>query len=79
MSEQTTQPTTQPKPRQFTLDEEIAELGREIGMRKGFYKKKVDSNQMTQSDADYKIGVMQSAQNRLKALKFLFSNHSNPF
>lgn len=68
-----------PKPMQFTLDEEIAEIGREINMRRGFYAKKVTAGQMTQTDADYKIGVMLSAQNRLKALKYLMSNLSNPY
>ncbi|WP_080056839.1 hypothetical protein [Spirosoma aerolatum] len=74
MADQTTK-----KAMQFTIDEEIAELNREIGLRYGFYKKKVDAGQMTQMDADYKIGVMTSAMNRLKALKFLLSNISNPY
>ncbi|MBN8824423.1 MULTISPECIES: hypothetical protein [unclassified Spirosoma] len=76
MAEQT-QPAK--KAMQFTIDEEIAEVNREIGLRYGFYKKKVDANQMTQMDADYRIGVMTSALNRLKALKFLLSNISNPY
>lgn len=77
MSDQ--QPTQKPKPQQFTLDEEIAELNREIGLRHGFYKKQVDANKMLQTDADYRIGVMTSAMNRLKAMKYLLSNISNPY
>ena len=65
--------------RQYTIDEEIAKVKREIGLRIGFYKKKVDSNQMTQIDADYRIGVMTSAMNRLKALKFLMNNLQTPY
>lgn len=71
--------TTKPKPQQFTIDEEINEINREIGMRYGFYKKKVDAGQMTQTDADYKIGTLTSAMNRLKALKYLTSNLSTPY
>lgn len=79
MAEQPEQQAPQPKPKQFTLEEEIAELNREIGLRHGFYKKKVAAGQMAQSDADYKIGVLTSAMNRLKAFKYLTSNVSNPY
>lgn len=68
-----------PKTKQFTIDEEIAEINREIGLRIGFYKKKVEAKQMSQSDADYKIQVLYSAMNRLKAIKYIFSNVLPPF
>lgn len=73
------QATAKPKTIQHTLDEEIAELQREIGLRHGVYPKFVASGKMQQMDADYQISVLYSAINRLKALRYLTSQISNPF
>ncbi|GAB3272714.1 hypothetical protein GCM10027347_44520 [Larkinella harenae] len=59
---------------QYTIDQEIQCLIREIGLRKSVYPKRIESGKLKQESADYEIAVMESALNRLKALRFLMSN-----
>jgi len=64
---------------QFSLDEEIDELNRELGFRHGVYPKSVAAGRMTQGDADYHIAVLKSAVGRLKSLRYLLANTQLPF
>lgn len=50
------------------LADEIAELQRELGMRKRVYADLVGTGRMNQAKADRQMAVMQSAVNRLKGL-----------
>ena len=44
---------------------QIAEVIREIGMRKQVYPRRVESGKMTQKEADYKIAVMMAVRDTL--------------
>lgn len=52
----------------LSLSEQIAEVGREIGMRKGVYPKWVASGKLTQAVADRQIACMEAAYATLKWL-----------
>ncbi len=55
----------------ITIDEEIAELEREIRLRQQVYPRWVDSKKMTRAKADRQIEVMRSAVESLHRLKGL--------
>jgi hypothetical protein len=54
---------------EITLKEQIAEVGREIGLRKNVYPKFVASKRMTQAGADMHITRMEAAYRTLKGLE----------
>ena len=51
------------------LKDQIAEVGRELGMRKGVYAKWVASGKMTQEDSDRRIALMDAVYRTLKWLE----------
>lgn len=53
------------------LKDQIAEVGRELGMRKGVYAKWVQSGRMTQEDSDKHIARLDAV---YKTLKWLEAN-----
>ena len=53
----------------ITLDDELVELTRELLLRRKVYPRWVANGQVTQARADRQIAVMESALNRLMALK----------
>lgn len=44
----------------ITMKAMLVECQRELGMRKSVYARRVSANQMSQSDADRKIAIMQA-------------------
>lgn len=52
-----------------SLDDQIKEVGREIGMRKNVYPKWVAAKRMSQADMDRRIATMEAAYATLKACK----------
>jgi hypothetical protein len=54
---------------EITLKEQIAEVGRELGMRKNVYKKWVTSGRMSQAESDLHIARLDAAYRTLKALE----------
>lgn len=52
-----------------TLDDEIAELKRELHIRRRKYPQWVTSGQMTQDTADLQMARMEATLNRLLAIK----------
>ena len=50
------------------LDDEVAELEREIRLRKRVYPEFIAARRLSQAKADRQIAVMQSAIDRLKGL-----------
>ncbi len=51
------------------LKDQIAEVGKELGMRKGVYKKWVESGRMTQEASDLQIARMDAVYKTLKWLE----------
>lgn len=51
------------------LKDQIAEVGKELGMRKGVYAKWVASGRMTQEDSDRQIARMDAVYKTLKWLE----------
>lgn len=51
------------------LADQIAEVGREIGMRRNVYKQFVAKGTMTQAEADRRIAVMEGVHRTLKWLQ----------
>lgn len=56
---------------QFPLSQQIEELEREIGLRRGVYPRQVGSGKMRQGEADFHMARIESA---LKTLKWLKDN-----
>lgn len=54
----------------FTLEQQIAELKREISLRKNCYPKWIGAR-LTQAQADLQLGAMQAALGSLECLKVL--------
>lgn len=54
---------------EYTLDQEIASLKREIAMRKNVYPKWVSLGKMRAAESEHEIGAMTSALHRLIKLK----------
>lgn len=54
---------------EYSLKDQIAEVGREIGLRKNVYPKFVASKRMTQAEADWHIARMEAAYRTLKGLE----------
>ncbi|HYH41378.1 MAG TPA: hypothetical protein VD867_05315 [Burkholderiales bacterium] len=52
----------------ITLDQQIREVGRELGMRKGAYPKFVERKSITQAQADQRIAIMAQVYLTLKTL-----------
>jgi hypothetical protein len=52
-----------------SLDEQIKEVGREIGMRKNVYPKWVASGRLSQAQADKQLAAMEAAYASLKSLR----------
>lgn len=46
--------------RQITIDEQIAEVRREIAMRQRVYPKRIEAGSMQKSKADFQILVMEA-------------------
>lgn len=59
----------------FTLDEQIKSVGREIGLRKSVYPKFLKSGRITEAKADYEIKCMEAVYETLKGLK---ANEAQP-
>lgn len=57
------------KPRPITLDDEIAEVSREIELRERNYPKWIDMGRLRQDHADRRLAVMLSVLKRLRGLK----------
>lgn len=49
-----------------SIADQIKEVGREIGLRKTVYKRRVATNDMTQQEADQRIASMEAAYATLK-------------
>ncbi len=52
----------------YSLQDQIREVGRELGMRRNVYPKWVAAGRMTQAQADKQLGAMDAAYATLKAL-----------
>jgi hypothetical protein len=52
-----------------TLDQQIRDVGRELGMRRACYPKWVANGRMTQAEADHQIDCMDDIYALLKSLK----------
>ena len=50
-----------------SLQEQVREVGREVGMRKNVYPKWVAAGRLTQAQADKQIAAMEAAYATLKA------------
>ena len=70
---------TKPKAVQHTLDEEIDQINRSIQERRTNYDKLTAKGETAKMDVDYQLSVLTSAANRLKALRYLLTQISNPF
>ena len=57
------------KPRPITLDDEIAEVSREIELRERNYPKWIDMGRLRQDHADRRLAVLLSVLKRLRGLK----------
>lgn len=55
----------------ITIEEQIKEVNREIGMRHSVYARRVEAGKMTQAEADRKIGVMEAVLDTLLAASIL--------
>lgn len=51
------------------IDEQIKEVGREIGLRRGYYARQVSEGKMKPKDAEYKIQVMMAVRETLIQLR----------
>lgn len=51
-----TEPTDQP--REFTREEKLKAVAREIALRRIAYPRRVEARQMKQADADYQLAIM---------------------
>lgn len=51
------------------IDEQIRAVGREVGLRRNVYAKRVASGSMQQADADRETAAMEGVYSTLKALK----------
>lgn len=54
---------------EYTLDQQIASLKREVAMRKNVYAKWVSLGKMRQGEADHELGAMTAALHTLLNLK----------
>lgn len=52
-----------------SLADQIAEARRELGLRDGVYRKRVDSGRMTQAESDAKIALQKAIIASLERLK----------
>ena len=57
----------------ITIEEQLAEVQREIGMRYAVYSRRVESGKMTQADADHKIEIMKAVRDGLLAQSIMKS------
>ena len=53
---------------EITLQDQISEVGRELGLRRNVYPKFVASKRMTQAEADWHIARLDAAYKTLKSL-----------
>ena len=53
----------------ITIDDELAEVEREIALRKRVYPRWIDARRITREKADRHIALMQSVANRLAEYK----------
>lgn len=51
------------------LDDQVAEVGREVGLRRNVYQRLIAKGQMTQAAADLHLARMEAAYRTLKWLK----------
>ena len=63
---------------QFTHSEKATSAEREARMRRGFYKKRVEANQMTQAAADREIALMEEIAADYRAADNLFTELATP-
>ena len=56
-------------PAQITLDEQIREIGRELGLRRGVYPRLVSQGKMKQEEATRHLEVIEAVYENLKAQK----------
>ncbi len=56
-------------PAKITLDRQIAEVGREIGLRRNVYAGWVERGRMTQEESDDRIATMSAVYETLKWLQ----------
>jgi hypothetical protein len=52
-----------------TIDEQIRSVERELAMRKGVYKKRVEIRAMTQEQADHEIECMKAVRETLEQVR----------
>jgi hypothetical protein len=52
-----------------TIEDQIKDVGREIGMRRAFYPRWVASGKLTQAQADHQIACLDDIYAHLKLLK----------
>lgn len=57
------------------LADQIKEVGREIGMRRGVYPKWVAANRLSQEEVDQRIAAMEAVYATLKSLQQEDSGH----
>jgi hypothetical protein len=69
-----------PKPKvvQHTLDEEIDEILKVVAYWKENFNV-IAKNETNEMELNYRISALNSAANRLKALRYLMTNLHNPF
>jgi hypothetical protein len=62
----------------ITIEEQLAEVQREIGMRYAVYTRRVASGKMTQADADHKIEIMKAVRDTLLAQSIMKEEKCHP-
>jgi hypothetical protein len=53
----------------YTIDEQIAEVRRELGMRHQVFPRFVDSKRITQAQADERIALLEAVQETLERVR----------
>lgn len=61
----------------ITINDEIAEISRELAMRKKFYQKQVELGKMTRNKANKQYLTMRQTLQRLKGIKAKESRQTN--
>ncbi|MBE7174595.1 MAG: hypothetical protein INR73_28745 [Williamsia sp.] len=56
---------------QATISQEIDELNRELGLRKGYYPKAISLNKLTQAQADEQVRILTSGKHRLASMRMI--------
>ena len=63
----------------YTIDDQIKEISREIGMRRSVYPRQIELGKMSKSKANEKIAIMESVLDRLQKIKGKVENQSELF